>query len=204
MADPVAPDRRPATGVAGDDPRERGRSSFSQESERLVHTGAVITMAVGTFVGPDGTRFERDIVRHPGAVSVVPVLDDDRVVLVRQYRAALDADLLEIPAGKRDVEGEAPELTARRELAEEVGMTAGRLELLAEFHNSPGFSDEHSWVFLGRDLTPTATDLQGIEEQHMEVTTVALDDVPALISSAEITDAKTIIGLTLALRALGR
>lgn len=189
---------------SGGDPQDPATVAFRQQSERVVHDGAVVTMAVGTFVGPDGSTFERDIVRHPGAVSVVPLHDDGTVVLVRQYRAALDRELLEIPAGTRDVPGEAPEVTARRELAEEIGMLAGRLDLLAEFHNSPGFSDEHSWVFLARDLTVTDTDLQGVEEQHMVVTTVALGDVPGLVADATITDAKTIIGLTLALRALGR
>jgi ADP-ribose pyrophosphatase len=178
--------------------------TFRPDGERLIYEGHVISLSSGSFIGPDGEAFHRDIVHHPGAVSAVPLLDDDTVVLVRQYRAAIDRDLLEIPAGKRDVEGEPPEITARRELEEEIGMQAGRLELLAEFYNSPGFCDEHSWVFLARDLVTTATDLQGIEEQHMVIEHVALDDVPGLIASAQITDAKTIIGLTLTLRALGR
>ena len=105
----------------------------------------------------------------------------DEVILVRQYRAAIDRELLEIPAGKRDVAGEPPEDTARRELVEEVGMRAGRLELLAEFYNSPGFCDEHSFVYLALDLEPCPSDLQGIEEQHMTIERVALDDVPGLI-----------------------
>ena len=86
--------------------------------------------------------------------------------------------LLEIPAGKRDVAGEAPEVTAGRELAEEVGLRAGRLELLAEFYNSAGFCDEHSCVFLATDLTEVATDLQGVEEEHMTIERIALADVP--------------------------
>ena len=142
------------------------------------------------------------MVHHPGAVSAVPLLADGTVVLVRQYRAALDEDLLEIPAGKRDVVGEEPSLTAARELEEEIGMRAGRLELLAEFYNSPGFSDEHSYVFLAEDLVETETDLQGIEEQHLVVERVALTDVPAMIADGRLRDAKTIIGLTLAMRTL--
>jgi ADP-ribose pyrophosphatase len=124
------------------------------------------------------------------------------VVFVRQFRAPLDMELLEIPAGKRDVAGEAPELTAHRELAEEIGMRAGRLERLAEFYNSPGFCDEHSFVFLARDLEPCGNSLQGIEEQHMTVEHVALAEVPRLIASAELVDAKSIIGLTLAIESL--
>ncbi|HVE94265.1 MAG TPA: NUDIX hydrolase, partial [Acidimicrobiales bacterium] len=135
---------------------------------------------------------------HPGAVSVVPLDSDGTVLLVRQYRAALDCGLLEIPAGKRDVAGEPPELTAHRELAEEVGRAAGRMDLLATFYNSPGFCDEHSYTYLARDLSEVPSDLQGVEEQAMTVERVALDDAIALIRSGEITDAKTIIGLTMA------
>ena len=174
---------------------------FTKRSERVVHEGHVISVVVGTFADPNGDEFTRDVVHHPGAVSIVP-LDGDEVVLVRQYRAALDAFLLEIPAGKRDVDDEPPEETAKRELVEEIGMRAGRVELLAEFFNSPGFCDEHSWVFLGRDLEEAEISAQGIEEEHMTIERVKLDDVLGMIERAEITDAKTIIGLTLALHRL--
>lgn len=178
-------------------------SVFRRTAEQEIYQGAVITLGVGTFVGPDGQPFERDVVHHPGAVSVVPLVGDE-FVLVRQYRAALDHDLLEIPAGKRDVPGEPPEETAHRELVEEVGYRAGRLVKLAEFYNSPGFSDEHSHTFLGLDLAAVPASAQGIEEEHMTIERVALDDVPEMIASGELVDAKTIIGLTLALRHLGR
>ncbi len=176
--------------------RDRGR--FRHLDDRVLHRGHAISLVIGTYEAPNGTTFEREIVRHPGAVSVVPLHADGTVTLVRQYRAALDTELLEIPAGKRDVDGEAPGLTAARELAEEVGLRAGRLELLAEFVNSAGFCDEHSWVFLGRDLEDVPTDVQGIEEQHMSVVRVPLADVPAMIADRRLLDAKTIIGLTLA------
>lgn len=175
-------------------------AGFRREGERLLHTGPVISLGVGLFVGPDGAPFEREVVHHPGAVSVVPLRSDGQVVLVRQYRAALDRELLEIPAGKRDVRGEPPEVTAGRELVEEVGLRAGTLVELAEFYNSPGFSDEHSHVFLGTDLHPAPLDLQGIEEQHMTVEEVPLASVPTLIAERVIIDAKTIIGLLLTLR----
>ena len=118
-------------------------------------------------------------------------------LLVRQYRAAIDRPLLEIPAGKRDVEDEPPELTARRELEEEVGMRAGRVEKLAEFFNSPGFCDEHSYVFMGLDLAPVARSAHSVEERHMSIERVALDEVPSLITTGAIVDAKSIIGLCL-------
>lgn len=136
-------------------------------------------------------------------MSAVPFLQDTgEVVMVRQYRAAIDRELLEIPAGKRDVTDEPPELTAHRELIEEIGMRAGRLELLGQFYNSPGFSDEYSYTYLALDLEQAAQDLHGIEEQHMRIERIRLDDVPALIRSCEIIDAKSIIGLLLAREAL--
>ena len=129
---------------------------------------------------------------------MVPVVDEGTaVLLVRQYRAPLDASLLEIPAGLRDVDGEPPAETARRELVEEVGMRAGRIEKLCAFHNSPGFCDEVVHVFAAFDLEPCDRDLQGIEEQHMTVERVALEAVPGLVTSGAITDAKTVIGLSL-------
>ncbi|HET9689804.1 MAG TPA: NUDIX hydrolase [Acidimicrobiales bacterium] len=159
----------------------------------------LITVATGRFEGPDGDTFERTLVHHPGAVGVVPLLDDGRVLLVRQYRAAADAELLEIPAGKRDVEGEAPEVTAARELVEEVGRRPGHLELLARFYTSVGYSDEHFLLYLGTDLRAAELDLQGVEEQHSSVHEVDLADVPAMIARGELVDAKTIIGLTMVL-----
>ncbi len=176
---------------------------FRKLTERSVYRGDLIEVAVGTFADPVGHEFARDIVHHPGAVSVVPVVDEGTAVLmVRQYRAAVDMDMLEIPAGKRDVAGEPPERTARRELEEEVGMRAGRMELLAEFYNSPGFCDEHSFCFMALDLEPSTTSFQGVEEQHMTIERVALDDVPGLIATGRLVDAKSIIGLMLAREAL--
>jgi 8-oxo-dGTP pyrophosphatase MutT (NUDIX family) len=178
-------------------------SKFHRVTERELFRGSLISVAAGTFEAPDGSTFEREIVHHPGAVSVVPVLGPSgEVVMVRQYRAAVDRALLEIPAGKRDVAHEAPEQTARRELIEEIGMRPGRLERLAEFYNSPGFSDEHSFVFMALDLEPDHSDGQGIEEQHMTVERVALDDIAGMIRSGDIVDAKTIIGVMLAREAL--
>ena len=172
--------------------------SFEKLSERTVYEGAIIDLAVGTFRAPDGSTFERDVVHHPGAVSVVAVDDDGRVPMVRQYRAALEVELLEIPAGKLDVDGEPPEGCARRELAEEVGLAARDWELLCEFHNSPGFSDERHRVYLARGLSEVPHDRQGVEETSMTVEWVDLADAVALARTGEVKDAKTVIGLLLA------
>ena len=172
---------------------------FRKLAEREVFAGSLIRVGRASFEAPDGRRFERDVVHHPGAVVVVPLVDDDTALLVRQYRAAVDAELLEIPAGTRDVDGEAPEATAVRELAEEVGRVAGRVELLARFHNSPGFCDELSWLYLARDLHETPHDRQGVEEEAMSVEAVSLAHVPDLVRTGAIVDGKTIIGLSLAI-----
>ena len=174
-------------------------TGFSKRGERVIHRGHVVTLAEATFVDPNGEEFERDVVHHPGAVSVVPVLHDGlSVVLVRQYRGPIEALLLEIPAGKLDVDGEAPEVAAARELEEEVGWRAARLEKLAEFYNSPGFCDERAIVYLALDLVACPSSAQGVEERHMTHENVALADVSAMIADGRIIDAKTIIGLTLA------
>lgn len=172
-------------------------SPFRKRSERLVHQGFLISLAEGTFEGPDGDTFSRDLVHHPGAVSVVPYEADGTILLVRQYRAAIDGDLLEIPAGKRDVQDEPPELTAHRELAEEVGRRAGRMDLLGTFYNSPGFCDEYSYTYLARDLSEVATEAHSVEEASMTIEAVRFGDALAMITRGEITDAKTIIALLL-------
>jgi 8-oxo-dGTP pyrophosphatase MutT (NUDIX family) len=179
-------------------------AGFRKLEERIVWSGTLVSAGTGTFVDPDGNRFERDVVHHPGAVVVVPVVDGPAgregldVILVRQYRAAIDRELLELPAGKRDVTDEPVELTAHRELEEEVGMKAGSMVEIAQFYNSPGFCDEHSFLFLATDLSPCATSFQGHEEQHMTIERVPLDTVPDLIATGELVDAKSIIGLCIA------
>lgn len=175
---------------------------FRKLSETELFRGSLVQVASARFAAPDGTEFERDIVHHPGAVVVVPITDDGSALMVRQYRAAVGGDLLEVVAGKRDVDGEATEITAARELAEEVGRKAGRMELLARFYNSPGFTDEFTWLYLARDLMPVPQDRQGAEEQHMTVEEIPLAQAPDMIASGQIVDAKSIIGLCLAMRVI--
>ena len=174
-------------------------AGFRKGSERSIYRGRIIDVAIGEFFTPDGERLERELVHHQGAVSVVPIVGDE-VVLVRQYRPALDLELLEIPAGLRDVAGESAERTAERELAEEIGMHPGHLEHLCSFFNAAGFSDEKIEIFLATDLTPVPQDTQSAEEAHMTVERVRLDDVAGLIASGELCDAKSIIGLLLAIQ----
>jgi 8-oxo-dGTP pyrophosphatase MutT (NUDIX family) len=177
---------------------------FTQLSEDQQFKGHIITVVQGQFRAPDGQVFSRDIVRHPGAVAVVPLLDDDRIVFVRQYRAPVDAEILELPAGIRDIDGEPSIETARRELIEETGFRAGRIEPLTRFVNSVGFSDEEIEVFLATDLVKESSALHGIEEQHMTVELIPLDEVLVLIERGELRDAKSVVGVLLTLRRLGR
>jgi len=152
--------------------------------------------------GPEGEPFERHVVHHPGAVVVIPVEDDDTVVLVRQYRVAVRRTLLEAPAGKTDVPGESPGETARRELVEEVGLRPGTLVKLAECFNSPGFSDERSHIYLATELTEVPHARVGPEEAVMTVERVPLAETDALVAAGEILHATSVIGLLLARRYL--
>jgi ADP-ribose pyrophosphatase len=183
-------------------------SGFRRLDEREVHQGHIWRVVVADFESPTGERFERDVVRSPGAVGVVPVRFDVEgnpvVVLVRQYRPALDRELDEIPAGMRDVDGEDPAETARRELAEECGLSAGRLELLTAFENSAGMTDAVTHVYLALDLKAVPSKAHGPEEDHMTVHAVGFAEALARIEAGQITDAKTVVGLLLADRWLRR
>jgi ADP-ribose pyrophosphatase len=167
-----------------------------------VYQGYIWNVVVGDFEGPDGHPFTRDIVRSPGAVAAVPLHDDGTVVLVRQYRAPFDERIIEIPAGMRDVLDEPVETTARRELVEEVGLEAERLELLSEFYPAAGMTDSVLHVFLATGLREVDRQAHGPEEEDMEVLRVPLDEAVAMVVDGRICDAKTVIGLLLAERHL--
>ena len=159
-------------------------------------------MGHARFTDPDGQPFDRYVVRHPGAVAVVAVDDRRRATLVRQLRPAVWSSVLEAPAGTRDVDGEPPEAAAARELAEEAGLEALRLELLAETWNSPGVSDQRTLVYLATGLRPCPTDRHGVEERWMTVEQVDLDEVEALVAAGRLRDQTTVLGLLLARGAL--
>jgi ADP-ribose pyrophosphatase len=170
--------------------------------EQVLHRGWIISLTKATFVDPDGVSFERDVVRHPGAVAVVAVTDAAAVVMVHQYRPALDQWLLEIPAGTCDVDGEPDEVTARRELAEEAGYSAHSLSLLTRCAITPGFCDELSAIYLATGLGEVPVDRQGIEERYMRIEEVPLSRFDALVDDGTIIDASTILGVGLARRRL--
>lgn len=174
------------------------KNGFSRIAEDEVLDTWLFTVGRATCADPDGGRFERYIVHHPGAVAVVPVDDEGWVTLVRQLRPAVWEDVLEIPAGTRDVDGEDLKETARRELAEEAGWQADRLSQLASTYNSPGFCDQVTTIFLATGLTPCATDRRGEEERWMTLERVRLADVDSLVGTGRIKDQTTLLGLYLA------
>jgi len=174
---------------------------FRVVGERIMWAGGrLLRVGQVTVEGPGGEKLERDVLHHPGAVAVVPLHEDGTVTLVKQYRAAVDDTIWELPAGLRDVDGELPATTALRELVEEAGLSARDVSHLTTFHNSPGCSDETVHIFLATGLTSVPDDRQGVEEQHMLVERFSLADALAMLDDGRITDAKTVIGLLLTAR----
>jgi len=194
----------PSAEPAGAPADADGLPVFTALGEETVLRGRFISVRRATFRDPDGEIFERDIVRHPGAVAVVPLTDDGCVVLVHQYRPAVDRWVLEIPAGTCDVADEPPDTTAHRELAEEVGYAAESLTLLTRTVITPGFCDEVSRVYLATGLRPVAADRQGVEERFLRVIEVPLDRFDSMVDDGSIVDATTILGVALARRRLDR
>jgi ADP-ribose pyrophosphatase len=166
--------------------------------QREIYAGRVVTLRLRSFLQPDGTTRLREIVEHAPGAAVVAVDADVQVVLVRQPRPAVNADVLELPAGLVDP-GEEPVDCARRELQEETGYVAGRLEALVSFYTSPGFTTELIHIFVATDLRKGTA--QHDDEEEIEVVRLPLDAAIDRIMHAEISDAKTVAGL-LAYKAL--
>jgi 8-oxo-dGDP phosphatase len=166
--------------------------------------GPVFTVVTDRVQMPGGRTVARDYVEHIGAVGVVAMDPDGRVVLVRQYRHPLRAHLWELPAGLIDVDGEALAATAIRELAEEADLYAARVDLLVDMHTSPGCSNERIRIFLARDLTPVPEadrHERHDEEAGMEVRWFDLDEAVGMVFAGEITNGPAVAGLLAAARA---
>lgn len=167
-------------------------------SEEVYH-GRIFDVSTYTIRENEQT-YKREVVHHPGGASVVAVFDDATLALVRQYRHPTVRYLLELPAG-RLAPPERPEECAARELEEEIGVRAGRMEKLAEFFTTPGFCEEKLWVYLATDLTETAQNLEG--DEQIDVMHVSFERAFEMIADGEIEDAKTIIGILMAAKRLG-
>jgi ADP-ribose pyrophosphatase len=168
-------------------------ANFVQSVDRrLIFRGRKIDLALQTVALRDGTRAEREVVLHRGAVALVPMVDPDHVCLVRNDRYAIGATLLEVPAGTIDP-GEMPEVTAARELREETGYTAGRIAKVGEWWVAPGWATERMFVFLCTELLPGPTAHR--PDENLQAVTVAWQDALAMIDDGRIQDGKSIAAL---------
>jgi ADP-ribose pyrophosphatase len=163
-------------------------------ARQIVFRGRKIQVGVDTTVLPGGDTIERDVVLHPGAVAIIPLVDAEHVCLVRNKRPIVGETLLEIPAGTLEP-NEAPEQAAPRELAEETGYHAGRWRKLGMFYPSPGVLDERTHLFVAQDLTPGPQQLEKDEEMQPEILT--WQDAVAKAMDGTIRDAKTLIAVLL-------
>jgi len=158
---------------------------------RVVHRGEKLELRI-VQVEAEGEVMEKEVVVHPGAVVILPLLGDERVALIRNRRLAVGRELRELPAGTLR-RGEAPEACALRELKEETGYEAGAIEFVGAFFAAPGWSTEQLFAFVARDLVPGEQELD--KGERIEVDTVPLSEVPDMIKRGDIVDAKTIAAL---------
>jgi ADP-ribose pyrophosphatase len=163
-------------------------------TKETVYDGKLFKVYRETVRLSDGRVRPREIVQHPGAVALVVVDSGGNLLLVRQYRRAADRALLEIPAGTRE-QGEEPEACARREIQEETGYKAGKVEKLGGFYSAPGFCTEFLHCFLCTELSDSR--LQGDEDESMELVRLSAEEALAAIASGAICDAKSICGIML-------
>lgn len=161
-------------------------------SSKMIFTGRAVNLKIDTVQMPDGRQTTREIVVHSDCIAVVAVDENDNIILVKQFRKAVDKDLLEIPAGGIDP-GEDIETAVQREMQEETGYLPQKLMTLGGFYLAPGYSSEYLYLYLATDLIPsrlTAEDTEGIE-----LVRIPVNEIPELLSSGKIEDAKSIAGL---------
>ncbi len=164
----------------------------TMKSERI-YDGKILNLRVDTVELPDKKYSKREIVEHPGAVAIVAINEKNEMIIIRQYRKAIDKVLLEIPAGKLEL-NEEPIESAKRELKEETGYIADKIEYVMEFYTSPGFSNEKIYLFLAQGLTEGEQELEVGE--YIDVEKYSLDELMKMIKLGEIVDSKTIVGIS--------
>jgi ADP-ribose pyrophosphatase len=179
--------------VSGDEPRRR--------SERIVYDGRVVKVGMADVELPGGRAIELEIIRHPGASAIVPFSGPEEVLLIHQYRFAADGRLWEVPAGKLDA-GEDPERCAARELGEETGRRAGRIEKLGSIFTTPGFTDEVIHLFAGWDLEEVGQQLE--HDELIEVVPTPFDEAIRMVFDGRIHDGKSALAILHAARRAGR
>lgn len=166
--------------------------SAHDPKEPMLLQGARFNVHRMTLTGDDGRQYEREVVRHPGAVVLLPILDDGRVVMIENTRPTVAETLLELPAGTREPAEEAV-VTAARELVEETGYRAGKLELLHEFYSAPGICDELMHLYLASELVAGDPNREATESIVNRI--ASRDEIRDWIAGGKIRDAKTLVGL---------
>ncbi len=174
-------------------------ASETVTNRETIYEGRVVNLYVETVRLPNGKTTRREVIRHGGAVAIVPLDEQGHVTLVRQYRLPAGQDLLEVPAGTLEP-GEEPLVCAERELQEETGLRPGTLTPLGGIFVAPGYSSEYIHLFLATDLTPSS--LPGDDDEFLEVVSMSLAEALDLVDQGQIVDGKTITALLLAARRL--
>ncbi|WLD91905.1 NUDIX hydrolase [Alkalihalobacillus sp. AL-G] len=157
-------------------------------STKVLYNGKIIDLVLEEVELPNGNRSQREVVKHPGAVAILAINPENKIVLVKQYRKPLNRSIIEIPAGKLE-KGESPESCARRELEEETGFRIDRLTHIQSFYTSPGFADEIVHIYFADSLKKGTVQLD--EDEFVDLMEVSLDEALELMKSNEIYDAKT-------------
>ncbi|MBB6455317.1 ADP-ribose pyrophosphatase [Salirhabdus euzebyi] len=157
---------------------------------QTIFKGKVITLVHEDVELPNGKQSKREVVKHPGAVAVIPITKEKKIMLVEQYRKPLERSIVEIPAGKLEP-GEAPEVTALRELEEETGYTTEKLSYVTAFYTSPGFADEIIHIYLAEDLKKVESPLTPDEDEFVDIMECSLEEAEKMVAEKKIYDAKT-------------
>jgi len=168
-----------------------------QTATRRAYTGRVLNLDVDTVRYPDGTTGELEMIRHPGAAAVLPVLsegDDPQILLIRQYRYAAGGPIWEIPAGRIEP-GESPEQCARRELLEEAGATAGRWRRLTTIFTTPGFTDERIHLYAAHEVAVKPAEQRHEPDEFLELRPMPVSKVLGMIRDGELVDGKTAVAV---------
>lgn len=171
----------------------------SQLSTEQIYKGTLLDVRRDEVSLPNGKTSAREWIKHPGAACIIPVLPDGKIALIKQYRYPVQAEMIELPAGKLDP-GEDPENCARRELEEEIGYIAGKLTFVCNIHPAIGFASEKMWIYLAEDLVKTTENTD--HDEFLEIMPTSLAEAVKMVWDGKITDVKTIIGLLWAERLL--
>ena len=164
----------------------------SQLSTEQIYKGTLLDVRRDEVSLPNGKISAREWIKHPGAACIIPVLPDGKIALIKQYRYPVQAEMIELPAGKLDP-GEDPENCARRELEEEIGYIAGKLTFVCNIHPAIGFASEKMWIYLAEDLVKTTKNTD--HDEFLEIMSTDLTEAVKMVWAGKITDVKTIIGI---------